>query len=135
MFFIGKTQLVPAGYVVTKNALGGSVWGPNKIETPKNHTVPALGKEERGDFLKICRPFFLAKTRVWQKTIIATRSGVKKYARWCTRIPKTSSDDPCLALFHIFAFFDSSFGSAGAVNFCDKVALNLKLLRKDGPES
>ena len=32
---MGKTQLVPAGYVVTKNGLGGgSVWVPNKIETP-----------------------------------------------------------------------------------------------------
>ena len=34
VFFMGKTQLVPAGYVVTKNGLGGSVWVPNKIETP-----------------------------------------------------------------------------------------------------
>ena len=32
--FMGKTQLVPAGYVVNKNGLGGSVWVPNKIETP-----------------------------------------------------------------------------------------------------
>ena len=34
VFFIGKTQLVPAGYVVNKNGLGGSVWVPNKMETP-----------------------------------------------------------------------------------------------------
>ena len=34
VFFIGKKQLVPAGYVVTKNGLGGSVRVPNKIETP-----------------------------------------------------------------------------------------------------
>ena len=31
---MGKTQLVPAGYVVNKNGLGGAVWVPNKIETP-----------------------------------------------------------------------------------------------------
>ena len=35
VFFMGKTQLVPAGYVVNKVGLGGgSVWVPNKIETP-----------------------------------------------------------------------------------------------------
>jgi len=50
-------------------------------------------------------PFFLAKTGVWQKTVITTRLGVKKYAGWCTRIPKSSSDDPCLALFHFFCIF------------------------------
>ena len=75
---MGKTQLVPAGYVVTKNGLGGSVWVPNKIETPIWH-----------DVLEFFDPFFLAKTGVWQKTDITTRSGVKKYAGWCTRIPKS----------------------------------------------
>ena len=32
--FMHKTQLVPAGCVVNKLGLGGSVWVPNKIETP-----------------------------------------------------------------------------------------------------
>ena len=30
VFFMGKTQLVPAGYVVTKNGLGGVGVGPQQ---------------------------------------------------------------------------------------------------------
>ena len=48
---------------------------------------------------------FLSKKKVWQKNVITTRSGVKKYAGWCTRIPKSSSDDPFLALFHFLGIF------------------------------
>ena len=33
------------------------------------------------------------------------RSGVKKYAGWCTRIPKSSSDDPLFVLFHFCCIF------------------------------
>ena len=42
VFFIGKTQLVPAGYVVNKNGLGGSVWVPNKIETSLLISFPSM---------------------------------------------------------------------------------------------
>ena len=49
--------------------------------------------------------FLLARTGVWQKNVITTRSGVKKYAGWCTRIPKSSSDDPFLTLFYFSGIF------------------------------
>ena len=34
VFFMHKTQPVPAGYAVNKSGLGGAVWVPDKIETP-----------------------------------------------------------------------------------------------------
>ena len=34
VFFMGKTQLVPAGYMVNKNGLGGSVWVRIQAEPP-----------------------------------------------------------------------------------------------------
>ena len=72
------------------------------------------GKGLKNRALQICKniifvdffdPHNLAKTGVWQKTVITTRSGVKKYAGWCTRIPKSSSDDPFFALFHFLGIF------------------------------
>ena len=62
-------------------------------------------KTNEAIFLKFFDPFFLAKTGFSQKTDITIGSGVKKYAGWCTRIPKSSSDDPFLALFHFFDIF------------------------------
>ena len=62
-----------------------------------NDYCAGIGKRwMRRFFLKFSEPLFLAKTRVWQKTVIAMRSGVKKYAGWRTRIPKSSSGDPFL---------------------------------------
>ena len=38
VFFMGKTQLVPAGYVVTKNGLGGVGVGPQ--QNRNSHMMP-----------------------------------------------------------------------------------------------
>ena len=77
---------------------------------------PGTGKRRMRRFFFFFDAFLSAKTRVWQKTVIATRSGVTKYAGWCTRIPKSSSDDLFLGLFHFcWHLSHSSFGSAGKV--------------------
>ena len=53
VFFMGKTQLVPAGYVVNKNGLGGSVWVPNKIETPISNRSNLSSKNARKNQIPI----------------------------------------------------------------------------------
>ena len=55
-------------------------------------------------------PLFLAKTGVLQKTVIANGSGVKKYAEWCIRIPKSSTDDPKTAISYLFDDFLTEAG-------------------------
>ena len=62
-------------------------------------------KTNEAIFCKFFDPFFLAKIRFSQNTDITNGSGVKKYARWCIRIAKSSTDDPILALFHFFGIF------------------------------
>ena len=50
-------------------------------------------------------PHNLAKTWVWQKNVMTTKSGVKKYVEIRIRIVKSSSDDPKTAIFYFFDVF------------------------------
>ena len=45
-------------------------------------------------------PHNLAKTGVWQTTVMTTRSGVTNYVEIRIRIVKSSSDDPKTTIFH-----------------------------------
>ena len=58
--------------------------------------------------MKFCNfldPHNLAKTWVWQKTVMTTISGVKNYVEIRIRIVKSSSDDPKTAIFHFLDDF------------------------------
>ena len=50
-------------------------------------------------------PHNLAKTCAWQKNDITIGSGVRKYAEWCIRIAKSSTDDPKTVIFYFFDVF------------------------------
>ena len=55
--------------------------------------------------LRKIEPHNLAKTGVWQKTVIATKSGVKNCLEIHDPMPKSSSDDPKTAVFLFFVIF------------------------------
>ena len=62
-------------------------------------------KTNEAIFFKFFDPFFVTKTGLSQKNDITIGSGVKKYAGWCIRIAKSSTDDLILALFHFLGIF------------------------------
>ena len=105
MFFMGKTQLVPAGYVVNKNGLGGSVWVPNKIETPIYSILSRHWEKTNEAIFEKFSTLFLSKKRGLARNVITTRSGVKKMPDGVLGSQKSSSDDPFLTLFCFFGVF------------------------------
>ena len=56
-------------------------------------------------FLHFFDPHNLAKTGVWRKNVLTTKSGIKSYVEIRTRIVKSSSDDPKTAIFYLFDVF------------------------------
>ena len=56
-------------------------------------------------FLFFFDPHNLAKTVVWQKMVIAMKSGIKNCVEIHDPMLKSSSDDPKTAIFHFFIIF------------------------------
>ena len=66
--------------------------------------------QKNKDFYDFFWPFFLAKTRVWQKNVITMKTAIKNCVEIHDPMPKNMSDDPKTAIFHFFVIFLTEAG-------------------------
>ena len=61
--------------------------------------------QKNKDFYDFFWLFFLAKTRVWQKMVMTMKTAIKNCVEIHDPKPKNMSDDPNIAIFHVFIIF------------------------------
>ena len=66
--------------------------------------------QKNNDFYNFLGLFFLAKTRVWQKMVMTMKTAIKNCVEIHDPMPKSMSDDPKTAIFHVFVIFLTEAG-------------------------
>ena len=66
--------------------------------------------QKNKDFDYFFLPFFIAKTRVWQKMVMTMKTAIKNCVEIHNPKPKNMSDDPKTAICHVFIIFLTEAG-------------------------